>query len=177
MPVSPCQLTTSTVPPIPETICCQRVEKDHGPVTAKPISSSGSSGPEVMPLSEAAMYAADAQGAGSLPAEADLRMLRRAEEIRSQPSRLKVAVQIANEDIGALEKIKGDGSGGGCRAGVLMVCGGARAEASSHSRAARTLALAAVTTRGPAHCRPSSAQNWVERTGLSCHIASPGTSL
>ncbi|WP_233130323.1 hypothetical protein [Synechococcus sp. 1G10] len=39
-------------------------------------------------------------------AEDDLRTLRRAEEIRSQPSRLKVVQKIATEEMQALEKIK-----------------------------------------------------------------------
>lgn len=30
MLVSPCQLTTSTVPPIPEPICCQAIEAGSG---------------------------------------------------------------------------------------------------------------------------------------------------
>jgi|GEM_PF-3395390 len=71
---------------------------------AKPLS--GSSGPEVSVPSQSTLSRQQRAEQQRLQAEDDLRTLRRAEEIRSQPSRLKVVQKIATEEMQALEKIK-----------------------------------------------------------------------
>ncbi len=71
---------------------------------AKPVSSS--SGPEVAVPSQSTLSRQQSAEQQRWQAEDDLRTLRRAEEIRAQPTRLKVVVKIATEEMQALEKIK-----------------------------------------------------------------------
>ncbi len=76
------------------------------PKAKKPSRMSSSTGPEVAVPSNATLSRQEGAERVRWQAEDDLRTLRRAEEIRSQPSRLKVVQKIATEEMQALEKIK-----------------------------------------------------------------------